>query len=370
MTIYIIVFLASCLCFYAKDRTRGFLAAFLTLIGITIPCLLAAVRDKTIGTDVTGYGMFVYRDTKNVSLLEAFNIRSDNPRGFVALAWLINLANGSFEVYLFIIELLIILPAYFSISYFLKKDTWIGMLFFYFLFYAISLNIMKQMIAVSLSAFALCLALEKHYKSWLLCSVIAFLMHQTGIVSFLIYPMYLLFSKTSAYSLVRRFFIYLASFTCVVFIFAFSDSFLAALSGVKDSYSYMVTNKGKGGLLITPLIYLGFISLLHFMDSKISGIVYNSRQSYSKENSFIEYLCVLGLMLAELQIITLGIGRFGYYFEFFISIFITYRLKEKNILLRIMAILFSVTIIFFQIKFVLDGNCEVYPYTSSILGIK
>ena len=46
MTIYIIVFLASCLCFYAKDRTRGFLAAFLTLIGITIPCLLAAVRDK------------------------------------------------------------------------------------------------------------------------------------------------------------------------------------------------------------------------------------------------------------------------------------------------------------------------------------
>lgn len=121
MTIYIIVFLASCLCFYAKDRTRGFLAAFLTLIGITIPCLLAAVRDKTIGTDVTGYGMFVYRDTKNVSLLEAFNIRSDNPRGFVALAWLINLANGSFEVYLFIIELLIILPAYFSISYFLKK---------------------------------------------------------------------------------------------------------------------------------------------------------------------------------------------------------------------------------------------------------
>ncbi|MBY8968002.1 hypothetical protein KHP57_20150, partial [Algiphilus sp. NNCM1] len=108
----------------------------------------------------------------------------------------------------------------------------------------------------------------------------------------------------------------------------------------------------------------------HFMDSKISGIVYNSRQSYSKENSFIEYLCVLGLMLAELQIITVGIGRFGYYFEFFISIFITYRLKEKNILLRIMAILFSVTIIIFQIKFVLDGNCEVYPYTSSILGIK
>ena len=134
MTIYIIVFLASCLCLYAKDRARGFLAAFLTLIGITIPCLLAAVRDKTIGTDVTGYGMFVYRDTKNVSLLEAFNIRSDNPRGFVALAWLINLANGSFEVYLFIIELLIIVPAYFSISYFLKKDTWVGMLFFYFFF--------------------------------------------------------------------------------------------------------------------------------------------------------------------------------------------------------------------------------------------
>lgn len=370
MTIYIIVFLVSCLCLYAKDRTRGFLAALLTLIGITLPCLLAAVRDKTIGTDVTGYGTFVYRDTKDVSLLEAFNVRSDNPRGFVALAWLINLANGSFEAYLFIIELLIILPAYFSISYFLKKDVWIGMMFFYFLFYAISLNIMKQMIAVSLSAFALCLALEKHYKSWLLCSAVAFLMHQTGIVAFLIYPMYLLFAKASAYSLVRRFCIYLASFACVAFIFVFSDSFLAALSGVKDSYSYMVVNKNNGGLLVTPLVYLGFIALFHFMDSKVCGIDYNSRQLDLKEKSFIEYLCVLGLILAELQIITLGIGRFGYYFEFFISIYVVYMLREKNTILKILAIAFSAIIILFQIKFVLDGNCEVYPYTSSILGIK
>lgn len=181
--------------------------------------------------------------------------------------------------------------------------------------------------------------------------------------------MYLLFSKTSAYSLVRRFFIYLASFACVVFIFAFSDSFLAALSGVKDSYSYMVTNKGKGGLLITPLIYLGFISLLHFMDSKISGIAYNSRQSYSKENSFIEYLCVLGLMLAELQIITLGIGRFGYYFEF-LYLYLSLTDLRKKYSLKNNGNTFSVTIIFFQIKFVLDGNCEVYPYTSSILGIR
>lgn len=115
----------------------------------------------------------------------------------------------------------------------------------------------------------------------------------------------------------------------MVFIFAFSDSFLATLSGVKDSYSYMVTNKGKGGLLITPLVYLGFISLFHFMDSKISGIVYNSQQSDSNENSFIEYLCVLGLMLAELQIIALGLGRFGYYFEFLYLYLSLTDLKKK-----------------------------------------
>ena len=155
---------------------------------------------------------------------------------------------------------------------------------FYFLFYAISLNIMKQMIAVSLSAFALCLALEKHYKSWLLCSVIAFFnASNRNSVFFDIIRCYLFVFKNFLHILLCEVF-HLSRFLCLCGILSLLSVtlFLRLLSGVKDSYSYMVTNKGKGGLLITPLIYLGFISLLHFMDSKISGIVYNSRQSYSK----------------------------------------------------------------------------------------
>ena len=370
MTIYIFVFLISALCLYCKERSKGFLSLILASAGIAVPCLLAAFRDKSVGTDVTVYGTIVYRDTKNIGLLEAIELRSENPPGFVSLAWFINLINGSFELYLFVIELLIILPAYFSISYFLKKDTWIGMLIYYFLLYAISLNLMKQMIAVSFTALALSFVLKKQQMSWLVCSIIAVLMHQTGILSFLVYPIYLIFSKASSYFLIRRFLVYFLTFGFIVVLVVFSNNFLMFLSGLKDSYSYMIENRGNGGLLLSPLIFLGFIILLHFADYVIHGSKQKICQFLENRDShFIEYLSVLGLALMELQIITLGLGRVGYYFEFYLSILIVYRIKENNLILKLFSVIFMITVFLVQIKFVLDGNCEVYPYSSSILGI-
>lgn len=373
MIIYLAVFLSSCFCFYLKDRISGWLSFFLTSIGILLPCLLAAVRDESIGTDVTVYGVYVYEDTQNVNLLDAFTLLPNDPDGFITLAWLVNLMKGSFPVFLFAIELLVIVPAYLSISYFLKKDTWLGMLIFYLLFYAISLNLMKQMIAVSLTALALRLTLEKRYKSWILCSVIATLIHQTGIVSFLIYPLSLFFIRTVNSSFIRKMLIYLISFFAIVAILIFSNTFLTVLSGMKESYSYMTANTNKGGILITPLIYLGFIIFLHYMDSRTRAMTGSTQDFHylneNKNDSFIEYLSILGLLLMELQIITLGLARFGYYFEFYLSIYVVNMIKRNNISIKLLSAIFIVCIAILQIKFVLDGNCQVYPYKSAILGI-
>ena len=373
MIIYLAVFLSSCFCLYLKDRISGWLSLFLTSIGILLPCLLAAVRDESIGTDVTVYGVYIYEDTQNVNLLEAFALLPNDPHGFVALAWLVNLMKGTFPVFLFTIELLVIVPAYLSISYFLKENTWLGMLIFYLLFYVVSLNLMKQMIAVSLTALALRLTLEKRYKSWILCSVIATLIHQTGIVSFLIYPLSLLFVRTVNSSFIRKLLIYLISFFAIVVILIFSDTFLTILSGMRESYSYMSDNTNEGGILITPIIYLGFIISLHYMDSRtltmqdpIQDLHYSNEE---KNNSFIEYLSILGLLLMELQIITLGLARFGYYFEFYLSIYVAYMIKKDNISIKLLSTLFIIFITILQIKFILEGNCQAYPYKSEILGI-
>ena len=320
---------------------------------------------------MTVYGVYIYEDTQNVSLFEAFSLLPDDPHGFVALAWLVNLLKGTFPVFLFVIELLVVLPAYLSISYFLKQDTWLGMFIFYLLFYIISLNLMKQMIAVSLTALALRLVMEKRYKSWVLCSVIATLIHQTGIVSFLIYPLSLLFIRAANSSLIKKILIYLISFFSIAAILIFSDSFLAALGGMKESYSYMTANKDAGGILLSPLVYLGLIILLHYMNSR--SLVMRGQNfilsSEEKKESFVEYLSILGLLLMELQIITLGLARFGYYFEFYLSIYVVRMLKKDNITVKCISVVFIVFITLLQLKFILDGNCEAYPYKSSILGI-
>ena len=106
--------------FLLSTKTKNVLGPY-ARIRIVLPCLVAAFRDETIGTDLTVYGTYVYQGTQHVSLFHAINVYSDNPVGFVTYAWLINLVHGSFQIYLFGIELLIILPTYLCFKYFAQK---------------------------------------------------------------------------------------------------------------------------------------------------------------------------------------------------------------------------------------------------------
>ena len=370
MIFYFSLFLVSSILFFLSEKIRGFFSYLLVALGVFLPCFFAAVRDLSIGTDLTVYGVYVYKATQNVSLFSAIESITDNPVGFVSLAWLINQFHGSFEIYLFIIEFLIVFPTYLVIHYFLKKDSWIGMFLFYLFFYAVSLNIMKQMIAVSLSALALVLHIRRRHKTGLFVSVIAFLIHQTGFVSFLLYPMYLLFKKVTRYSLFRRIAAYVITGICISCVFIFGDTILGTLSEVKESYSYMVRNKGNGGVVLAPLLYLIIVLIYKF----IAFYIEEKNHSMFTEDivifPFIEYLSICGLLLLQMQLITLGLARFGYYFEFYLPIYIGLAFQENSRkILRFLMILLVFCVIFFQSKFVLDGNCEVYPYKSLILHI-
>ena len=135
MVIYVCTFLLSSFLFLLSTKTKKMFSVLMQGLGIVLPCLVAAFRDETIGTDLTVYGTYVYQGTQHVSLFHAINVYSDNPVGFVTYAWLINLVHGSFQIYLFGIELLIILPTYLCFKYFAQKNTWICMIVYYFIFY-------------------------------------------------------------------------------------------------------------------------------------------------------------------------------------------------------------------------------------------
>lgn len=371
MVIYVCTFLLSSFLFLLSAKTKKMFSVLMQGLGIVLPCLVAAFRDETIGTDLTVYGTYVYQGTQHVSLFHAINVYSDNPVGFVTYAWLINLVHGSFQIYLFGIELLIILPTYLCFKYFAQKNTWICMIVYYFIFYGISLNIMKQMIAISLGMLAFRMYYEKQNTKGVLLSISALLFHQTAFVVFLMYPLYEIYKKFANSSWFKKIVFYCTSALCCVLIFACFQRIIGFISVMKESYSFITENEGNGEFMLSPIIYLLFILLLHFFsryalrknNETSLGILYNTF-------FYFEYLSVFGLIFLETQVLTLGVARFGYYFEVFLPLYIGMTFTKKNVLwVKSIAIVMILCVCILQTRSYLNGACDIYPYTSSFLRI-
>lgn len=68
MVIYVCTFLLSSFLFLLSTKTKKMFSVLMQGLGIVLPCLVAAFRDETIGTDLTVYGTYVYQGTQHVSL--------------------------------------------------------------------------------------------------------------------------------------------------------------------------------------------------------------------------------------------------------------------------------------------------------------
>lgn len=370
MAIYLCTFAVSSFLFLISTKTKRVLSLVLQSLGILLPCLIAAFRDETIGTDVTVYGIYVYRGTQHVSLFHAISAYSDNPVGFVTYAWLINLIHGSFQIYLFGIELLIILPAYLCFKFFAKNNAWICMLVYYFLFYGISLNLMKQMIAVSLGMLAFQMLYMKKNKHGIFLLILALSFHQTAFIAFFLYPVYRIYRNFINSSWLKKLTFYCVSTLCIFLIFVCIDSVVSFVSELKESYSFISQNEGNGDMMFSPIVYLLFIFLLHFSYTSKKHIKKSLDIATQDVFFYFEYLTVIGLIFLETQAFTLGLARFGYYFEAFLPLYAGMLLKkEKRSLTKAMTIMMILCICVLQTRSLLNGACEVYPYTSSILHI-
>lgn len=345
-------------------------------LAIFLPCFVAAVRDMTIGTDVQVYGIYVYTHSKNQSFLSSLSsVDSTIPPGFIFIAWCVNMLGGSIEWYFFVIELLVILPVYLSLKFFCEKYTWLGMFIFYCLCYSASLNIMKQMIAVSLSVLAFRFCIERKNGKFIFTALLATSVHQTGIITFLIFPLMILSKKIIGKNLLTKIVFYIVIFTVLAAIFMFSSSIIDFLSSQRDSYSYMQRNVGMGGVVLPPLIYLAFIIIIRIVFvSSLHKINFDRiNDSILKDNTFFlfEFLSIFGLLFMETQVITLGLSRFGYYFEVYLAFYVGYLYKKQNtILVRALLVILTLCIAALSIRSIVIGDGEVYPYTSVILGIE
>lgn len=193
MIIYILCFFFSSVAFFLGEKSKNKWNLF-TCIGILIPSLVAAVRDLSVGVDTKNY-YEIYNTAATSSSLSDFSM-SYNVELFYYIISKISFFLGGFPFVIAIYEALGLIFI-FDVAYRFRKQlsVWLVMFLYLCFLYNYSLNIMRQVIAVSYLLWASMNLLDrKQIKFWVL-SFIGMSIHTSIIIGAIF--IYLIFIMAS-----------------------------------------------------------------------------------------------------------------------------------------------------------------------------
>lgn len=380
MVVYLAGFAISLLFFWFHDKTKGVLQGLFSVIGLTVPCMIAALRDKTIGTDIATYAANIFHDASAIPDWYSMSERwihgwLAQPTGYVIFTWVTAKIVNDFHFYLFMLQLITIVPFFFALKYFASNSMCLGMFYYFMLVYPPSLNIMKQTAAATLVFLSLVFCDKKNMIGFSLMMLLAFSFHQTAIIMVIIYPIYqqIVNNRKQLVSSETKLKIYAIIFLLIVGISLFSNRLIALLPTIKGSYQFILDNSSTTNFNADSLVFVFLILVMDWFSNK--GDVRKKAEMISniKESNqlfLFELFTVVGFLSSELSMFADGLDRISVYGIVFTSLYFGLVIKRKTSLdLSLLQIVFiSFTIIHF-IRFMLAGYGQLYPYTSSLLGI-
>lgn len=372
MIIYFLTFISSYLfCRYSERldvRGKKKKALTMLVIAVLIPSILAGIRDYTIGTDIATYGHWLFLAAQNTV----------NPIKYVILNPVIDILYSFFvycvahlftsEHWLYFFTGILIYGFTMAGIYRYRKNISISMAWicFLFLFYGDTLNAMRQCIAMAILLFAFSYFQTGDRIKFIILSIVAFLFHSTAILVFAFVGVYVLLEKNN--SLGMKLGILLVTTVVMVGYAKIID--VVVRIGILDDKFLKYGNWTGAGFSMNPIIirlpYLAFIMLFY------SVYIGNGEKGIKK--SFADYMIlmmVIEILTAEMRMINPIFYRVSMYFGMYRYIGVgrlVKSLKSNNrvIVTCIIWILLMITWIY---QNVMQGNNQIYPFTSEILGI-
>lgn len=372
--IYLATFALSVILLYLSGRCEGALRAILTLVGLTIPCLLAGLRDESVGVDIQSYAKWMCIAAPG-SRFETFIGDKSGVAGigWNSMTWLVCSPSGNLHLYLFAIAALCVVPVYLGLRRFLAGSEWVGMLVWFLLFYAFSLNGMRQSVAMSIVFFASSYALEKRKLPFFLWVAIATTFHQTAIICILIYPFIAAIRGAKGMRLAignyRSQTVMTVSLVLIGMVFAFGGTIVQYAVGLKDSYSYQAERLGGNDVSYAGLYLVLVASVLYLqMKPRTRDRIDASTQFVEDLNMFtcLALLFVLGAVLLQLNIVADTLGRLGYYLLPFVCYLVALLSSRRERGWNSHSVVF-LSFVYFVTMTLLLGKEGVVPYESSAL---
>lgn len=382
MIIYIIIFIISILAtFFAERSTKQrFFFYFFSFVAILAPTLLAGFRDSGIGTDTQIYVDKIWYNIIYVNGLDEFikiysNDSFESVEFFYLLInWITSWFGEDLNLIYFTTNFCVLFPIYCTFVYNRKKaPMWLSMTIFLFSYYNISLNLVRQSIALAFCIYSYKYLEEKKWLKLAIWCLIIINTHNTGIFYTLFVFLNIVWYNIDN-SKLKKSLLFFYSLIIPLSVLFLNYIILAAvyLGILPFRYAYYITDQnyeaiGKSMLFIAAAIFaiFSYIRLYYYRYSFLGTKTIN----YFCFNSFY------GMILICSSFITLWASRISFYFNYPVNclflpkiIYSIYN-KKKSFYYLITILLLSIIIIMWYWNIVLKNENETMPYKSKILGI-
>lgn len=373
MLIYLLVFLiveilAVLLC-KNKEPSNKKKAIVGSIIIVIILSIFGGFRDLTIGTDVLVYGANWFDVATGFSSFSSYvDYVQSSDVGYLFINYVVSRFTDDVHIFLTILQLicngLVVATLY---KYRNKVPFWLSLLVYLCIFYCRTFNILRQAVALSIVFYSIKFLDEKHPIKFVIAVLIASLFHFTAIISLII----LLFRKICQLNsrLQTLFVIVIVAITFIV-VFFIKDiiSILYSLGIVNlRIYNYLY-DFSTGSIDITVIetcFKLVMLLLILMQNRKIKDNL--------ELNNLLVLCAIVDFVIYQIRSVIVYSDRLSFYFGYFMMLIFpqaAVSLKAKGRDKLVLNAVFVVFLLgFWYYKFVHSGSCEVYPYSSQILGI-
>ena len=370
--IYIFTFTISIICFaiglYFRNKNK-FIFCFFSFFGLFFPCILAGLRDYTIGTDVNVYVAPLYQGAKYFKSFSDFitNKRSTvSDIFYLLLSYICAKKTTDITLLLFLSEFLVIYPIYKALLLLNQKKRYIiyGMLLFFLFFYNQSFNMARQSIAISLSILAMAYIINNRNVWGVLLLIAAFLFHKSTLIMIPIIIIYKYlekeeipnYKKNKIKILLLSIVIILIPLLPKVLLFLINHNLVdyQHFSDILVKYSRFEINETN--TLFYALIYILITLSSNLLKNKINNF------------DFYKFMSLLSIFILQFGAIIKFSERIGYYSFYMVIFFLIpkfvpdniHRIKKKYLTFFLIMTITFILYWFFWI--ILKGYHGTYPY--------
>lgn len=358
---FVIAFGLSLMFAFGSERChgKGFFFYFFSICSVLSVSVLNGIRDYSIGTDIKVYGKQIFEDAvyarSFADFIEQCNRIGMTEYGYAIFNYLISIFTNNLHVFLFIVGI-IVNGAFFYCCLRLRNVANLNFMWsaYLFLFYATTLNLLRQSIALALIFIAVVKIFDKRFGAAFVIVSISYFFHHSAVMGFL--PLLFTFVVNKVKSEQKK------NACIVVFLIlsAFLPIMISKLSsmGLLDEKYGQYLGKGDG----VGSIANGFLIRLPFVIMALFYLIYD-RYKKSDERKILWTFVIAESILLPLQLISPTLFRVALYFGIFKIPGYASLIERCRFSKSLLYVLYASYLVFYFVyMIVIQGSNQVYPF--------